>query len=94
LFYHFQYYYLNIGCKGDYSSFSQLGQEVNNAITTIKQYLGNHTEIVLLGHSLSFNAFQVEASLSTHVIITLLLVVILWRVIYNYHQHTHKYQYT
>jgi hypothetical protein len=40
-----------IGCQGDYSSFSQLGQEVNNAITTIKKYLGNHTEIVLLGHS-------------------------------------------
>ena len=42
---------VDIGCQGDYSSFSQLGQEVNNAITTIKQYLGNHTEIVLLGHS-------------------------------------------
>jgi alpha-beta hydrolase superfamily lysophospholipase len=42
---------VDIGCQGDYSSFSQLGQEVNNAITTIKKYLGNHTEIVLLGHS-------------------------------------------
>jgi hypothetical protein len=32
---------LNIGCKGDYSSFSQLGQEVNNAAFQVEASLFN-----------------------------------------------------
>lgn len=39
------------GCNGDYSTFSQLGDEVRNSVLRIESLLGSDVEIILLGHS-------------------------------------------
>lgn len=39
------------GCKGDYSTFETLGEEVGDAVKHIKGILGDKTKIILLGHS-------------------------------------------
>ncbi len=48
------------GCSGDFSSYSDLGREVESAINKIRLLLGSDVEVVLLGHSrggLSARAF-------------------------------------
>lgn len=39
------------GCKGDYSTYANLGREVEDSIKYILSQLGTNTEIILLGHS-------------------------------------------
>jgi len=39
------------GCGGDWSTFNQLGQEVQAAVNFIKDRQGHETQIILLGHS-------------------------------------------
>ena len=39
------------GCSGDFSSYSQLGLDVKDAVTKMKQLLGSDVKIILLAHS-------------------------------------------